>query len=90
MPTVNIPAAMRKLTAGQARVSASGGTLGEVVESLEQLYPGLKERLVESGRIRRGLAAFINDQSPTAGLATRVAPDDEIYFAPAIAGGAAG
>ena len=36
----------------------------------------------------RGLAAFINDQSPSAGLNTRVAPEDEVYFAPAIAGGA--
>ena len=87
MATVNIPAAMRKLTEGEPRVSVPGGTLGEVVESLEAAYPGLRERLVENGRVRRGLAAFINDQSPSAGLSTKVAPEDEIYFAPAIAGG---
>jgi hypothetical protein len=43
--------------------------------------------MIENGKLRRGLAAFINDQSPNAGLQTVVAPDDDIYFAPAIAGG---
>jgi hypothetical protein len=37
--------------------------------------------MTDGGKLRRGLAAFVNDQSPNAG------PEDEIYFAPAIAGG---
>ena len=43
--------------------------------------------MIEAGKLRRGLAAFVNDQSPNAGLQTPVGPEDEIYFAPAIAGG---
>jgi sulfur-carrier protein len=87
MPTVHIPAALRKLTGGEAKVLVPGGTLAEVIDGLEASHPGLKERLVQGGRLRGGFAAFLNDQSPNAGLATKVGPDDEVYFAPAIAGG---
>jgi len=89
MPTVHIPAAMRSLTGGQAQVVVGGNTLAEVIDQLEEQYPGLKSRMSEGGKLRRGLAAFVNDQSPNAGLQTTVGPDDEIYFAPAIAGGSA-
>lgn len=87
MPRVHIPAAMRSLTGGDAQVDVSGSTLAGVIDSLEERFPGLKERMTEGGRLRRGLAAFVNDQSPSAGLQTPVGPDDEVYFAPAIAGG---
>ena len=56
---------------------------------MEERYPGIKSRMTEAGKLRRGLAAFVNDQSPNAGLQTTVGPEDEIYFAPAIAGGSA-
>jgi molybdopterin converting factor small subunit len=87
MPTVHIPAAMRSLTGGEARVVVSGGTLAAVIDQLDERYPGLKGRMTEAGKLRRGLAAFVNDQSPNAGLQTTVGPEDEVYFAPAIAGG---
>src|SRR5207249_9199262 len=89
MPTVHIPAAMRSLTGGEAEVVVSGKTLAEVIDRLEERYPGIKSRMTEAGKLRRGLAAFVNDQSPNAGLQTTVGPEDEIYFAPAIAGGSA-
>lgn len=87
MATVHIPAAMRKLTEGQVKVVVPGETLAEVVDNLEAAYPGLKPRLVQDNRVRGGLAAFVNDQSLSAGLRTPVGPDDQVYFAPAIAGG---
>jgi molybdopterin synthase sulfur carrier subunit len=87
MPNVHIPAAMRALTGGETKVAVSGATLGEVIDRLEERYPGLKSRMVDDGKLRRGLAAFVNDQSLNAGLQTKVGPDDEVYFAPAIAGG---
>lgn len=88
MPNVHIPAAMRSLTGGETEVVVPGKTLGEVIDALEERYPGMKGRMTEGGKLRRGLAAFVNDQSPNAGLQTAVGPDDEVYFAPAIAGGA--
>lgn len=87
MPIVHVPAAMRRLTGGEAKVAVAGSTLGEVIDRLEDAYPGLKCRMTEDGKLRRGLAAFVNDQSLDAGLHTKVKPEDEVYFAPAIAGG---
>jgi sulfur-carrier protein len=78
---------MRRLTGGETRVAVPGSTLGEVIDGLEERYPGLKSRMVQDGKLRGGLAAFVNDQSPNAGLQTKVGPEDEVYFAPAIAGG---
>ena len=79
MPTVHIPAAMRSLTGGEASVVVPGKTLGEVVEELEARYPGLKDRMTEGGKLRRGLAAFVNDQSPHAGLQTGHALADVLF-----------
>ena len=87
MATVHIPAAMRGRTGGQTDVVVAGSTLGELIEGLEALYPGLKSRMVEGERIRPGLATFVDGQNVSSNLGTRVPENAEIYFAPAIAGG---
>lgn len=78
---------MRKLTGGQARVEVPGTTLGEAIDQLETLYPGIKGRLVEGEKLRGGLSVFVDDELPLTGLRTRLKPESEVYFAPAIAGG---
>jgi len=87
MATVAIPAPLRKFTGGATTVSVPGDTLGEVIDRLDELHPGIKERLVDEGKVRRGFAVFVDNQMPTTGLRTRVGPAAEVYFAPAIAGG---
>ena len=88
MALINIPSALRKLTEGQAKVEASGATLREALNELERRYPGTYVRLVEEDRIRGGLALFVDDEMPRTGLGTPLKPDSEVYFAPAVAGGA--
>jgi molybdopterin converting factor small subunit len=75
------------MAGGEAVVSASGTTLGELIESLENQYPGLKARLVEGERLRSGLAVFVNGIQTPPRLKTRIAADSDIYFSPAISGG---
>ncbi|MGV3724514.1 MAG: MoaD/ThiS family protein [Actinomycetota bacterium] len=87
MANVAIPAPLRQLTGGATSVSVPGETLGEVVERLDELHPGIGARLVQNGKIRGGFAVFVDDQLPTTGLRTKLRPDSEVYFAPAIAGG---
>jgi len=84
---VHIPAAMRVLTGGVEEVSATGNTLGAVIDSLQGAHPGLKSRLVEEGRLRAGLAVFVDGVQVTGGLSARIGEQSEIYFAPAISGG---
>lgn len=90
MATVRIPTPLRKLTEGKEEVTASGATIGEVIASLEQSYPGIKARICDdSGQVRRFVNIFANDEDIRflQHLDTPVAEGDEISIVPAIAGG---
>ncbi len=88
MAVVYIPAALRTLTGGETKVTLEGDTLRAVLDRLDEVYPGLKSRLVEGERMASGMAVFVDGAVPTTGLRTKLSPNAEIYFAPAIAGGA--
>ena len=60
MATVWIPALLRDLTGGQERVSAAGETVREVIDALEERYPGVRERLCEDGRLRPNIALVVD------------------------------
>ncbi len=87
MPIVAIPALMRSLTNGEDSVTISGTTIREVIDNLEICYPGTKEKLCEGGRIRPGIAVYLNGILIREGLRERVDEDAELHFLPAISGG---
>ena len=90
MPTVRIPTPLRKLTNNQEEVTASGATLGSVLNELNATFPGLGERIVdENGVIRRFVNIFINDEDVRflQEKETPVKEADVISIVPAIAGG---
>ena len=78
---------MRKLTRGEANITISGATVREVIDNLESRYPGMKERLCEEGRLKPGIAVYINGLLSRGSLLERVDADAEIHFLPAIGGG---
>jgi MoaD family protein len=87
---VRIPTILRTYTGGEKAVSADGSTLAEVVESLEANHPGIKERLVDNGDLRRFVNVYVNDEDVrfTGGLETKVDDGDQVVVLPAVAGGA--
>jgi molybdopterin converting factor small subunit len=85
--TVNIPAPLRSLSSGAAQAQVEGSNLREVLAAVESLYPGVAERLVDGDRVRAGMAVFVDGSQVAPQLSTRVGPDSEVYFAPAVAGG---
>jgi molybdopterin synthase sulfur carrier subunit len=88
--TIRIPTPMRKLTNDQEVVEAAGANIGELIESLEQSFPGIKERLCdENGNVRRFVNIFLNDEDIRflEDKQTAVKAGDEISIVPAIAGG---
>ena len=90
MPTIRIPTPLRKLTADQEVVTASGATVGAVLDELNKTYPGLGERILdEQGAIRRFVNIFVNDEDVRflQEKETPVTDRDEISIVPAIAGG---
>jgi molybdopterin synthase sulfur carrier subunit len=90
MPSVRIPTPLRKLTNELEVVQAAGSNIGEVINSLDQAFPGLKERIVDdAGNVRRFVNIFVNDEDIRflEEKATAVKEQDEISIVPAIAGG---
>jgi MoaD family protein len=87
---VRIPTILRTYTGGEKAVSADGATLAEVVDDLEANHPGIKERLVENGDLRRFVNVYVNDEDVrfTGGLETKVDDGDQVVVLPAVAGGA--
>ncbi len=86
---VQIPTILRPYTDGARAVEAKGGTLGELVEDLESRHPGLRERLVEDGGLRRFVNVYLNDEDVRflGGLDTPVSDGDTVTVLPAVAGG---
>ncbi len=89
MATVFVPFAMRKITGGVTEVRVPGATLREVIDNLEELYPGTRERIVEDGAIKPGISAVVGENPTREGLRAKVGEDTEVHFIPAIAGGQA-
>jgi sulfur-carrier protein len=87
---VRIPTPLRKLTQNQEIVQVEGTTIRDVINSLEQNYPGLKERICdEKNNIRRFVNVFVNEEDIRflQDAETAVKPGDEVSIVPAIAGG---
>lgn len=87
---VRIPTPLRKLTKEQEIVQASGTNVGEIIDDLENSFPGLKERICdEEGNIRRFVNVFLNDEDIRflEEKSTAVKDGDELSIVPAIAGG---
>ncbi|MGH7381691.1 MAG: ubiquitin-like small modifier protein 1, partial [Candidatus Methylomirabilales bacterium] len=88
---VYIPTPFRALTRNQATVEAEGKTVVRLVEALESVYPGIRERVLdEQGEIHRHINIYVNDIAveDLEGKETVLADGDEIALIPAIAGGA--
>jgi molybdopterin synthase sulfur carrier subunit len=87
---VRIPTPLRSATDGVAEVLAEPATLNNVLDDLEDRYPGMKGRLRdETGELRRFVNVYVNGEDVRflQGLATRIAAGDELSIVPAVAGG---
>jgi molybdopterin synthase sulfur carrier subunit len=87
MAIVHIPSLLKATTGGVDQVEVEGTSVGELVEALDLLYPGIKSRLVKENRLRSALVVFVDGLVAHEGLKTKVSPDSEIHFVPGIAGG---
>jgi molybdopterin converting factor small subunit len=67
----------------------SGATVREVIDRLEQTYPGMRERLLDDKGVRRFVNLYVGDEDIRFldGLDTKLEGGSEISIVPAIAGG---
>jgi molybdopterin converting factor small subunit len=88
--SVRIPTILRTYTNGESEVSADGGTLAEVLESLDSSYPGIKGRILDDqGVIRRFVNVYVgnDDVRFLEALETSTPEGAQVSVIPAVAGG---
>ena len=87
MPVVGIPSLLRDLTNGRRFLSVEGDTVRQVIENLEELHPGLKERLYDGDRLRPSIAIVVDGHVSTLKLRHRLKETSEVHFVISISGG---
>ena len=88
--TVRIPTPLRKVTNGADKASVEGNSIAEVIDSLENTFPGIKKRICEeSGELRSFVNIFVNGEDIRfiEGMNTPTESGDEVSIVPAVAGG---
>ena len=86
---IRIPTILRPYTKDQKSVQAEGANLGELIADLDANYPGIGERLLENGALRRFINVYINDEDVRflGSLEAQVKDGDSVTILPAVAGG---
>jgi sulfur-carrier protein len=87
---VLIPTPLQKLTHDQAAIECEGGSIAELIETLEQSFPGIKARLCDDqGQLRRFINFYVNSEDIRFldGQNTVLNAGDEVSIVPAVAGG---
>ena len=78
---------MQNLSNGEQRVVVEGKNVRQIIESLDQKYPGFKDRLVEDGRVKPNISVAIDGEITPLGMIEKVSKESEVHFLPAISGG---
>ena len=86
---VRIPTILRSYTDGAKAVEGVGASLDELISDLDTRHPGLRERIVEDGKLRRFVNVYLNDEDVRflGGIDTEVGDGDVVTVLPAVAGG---
>ncbi len=86
---VRIPTILRTYTDGEKAVSADGASLSALIDDLEANHPGIKDRLIEGGDLRRFVNVYVNDEDVRfiGGLEATLKDGDQVVVLPAVAGG---
>lgn len=87
--TVKIPTQLRATTGGSPELSAEGGTVGEVLDSVFEEHGDLRERITQEGELRRFVNVYVGGEDIRFGDGMDTAVDDgaEVTILPAVAGG---
>ena len=87
MATVYIPTMLLPVTNGVKQTHVEATNVRQVINGLEDQFPGIRERLVEDNQVRSNLAVSIDGEIARMGLLERVRENSEVHFVPAISGG---
>jgi sulfur-carrier protein len=84
---VHIPSPLLSYTNQQNDVEASGSTIAEMLDDLNNQFPGIRFRMIdEQDSIRPHMKIFVNGEQVWA-LDTALESSDEVYILQALSGG---
>lgn len=87
---VRIPSPLQKLTKDKAEIEAKGANVKELIDNIEEGFPGIKERIYDdSGKVRKFINIYVNEEDIRflKQDETPLKDGDEVSIIPAIAGG---
>ena len=87
MVTVYVPTMLQSMTGGVKQVQVEAANVRQVINQLEERFPGIKDRLMEGNQVRPNLSVAIDGEIARMGLLERVRENSEVHFVPAISGG---
>jgi molybdopterin synthase sulfur carrier subunit len=59
----------------------------QVIDNLEQAWPGVRDRLLDAGKLRPNISVAVDGEVMPMGLIEAVGPTSEVHFIAAIKGG---
>jgi molybdopterin synthase sulfur carrier subunit len=84
---VFIPSLLRELTGGQDRIEVPGATVRQIVNNLEAVHPGVRERLCDGDRLSLSVQVAVDGRVSRLGMLEKVGAASEVHFIPAMSGG---
>lgn len=81
-----IPASLERLFPGiPRRLEIEAATVDAAIATLDDRYPGFRDRVCEPAEVRRHINVFVDGERAT--LATSLGPTSEVRIIPAVSGG---
>ncbi|MEC7838353.1 MAG: MoaD family protein [Chloroflexota bacterium] len=89
MANVKIPTPLRILTDNETSVEVSGEKIINIINNLDERFPGVSEKIMENNELKHFVNIYVNgeDIRYLDSLDTKVNSSDEISIVPAVAGG---
>ena len=89
MANVKIPTPLRVLTNNQTSVEVSGEKIINIINNLDEKFPGITEKIMDNNELKHFVNIYVNgeDIRYLDSLDTKVESGDEIAIVPAVAGG---
>lgn len=87
MPTVFIPAQMRALTDGLTQLEIEADTLRQIIDQLEERFPGIRQRLCDGEQLAPTLQLAVDSSMGSRSMRTAVGDAREVHFLPVVGGG---
>lgn len=90
MAKINFTSALKRFFPGLTSIELPGETVSEVVQQLEEAYPGLTGYILdEQGKLRKHVNIFVGEEliQDKVTLQDKLSPTDEVFILQALSGG---